>query len=258
MKRRKNKSKASQPRFHFAWLRYAIVLVVIVFLAVVGYRQTVAFFKKSDLFMIRDIAVDPSLEFIMSSKLSSLKGKNLFAVNLAAVQRQLQYEYPQVSELKLTRRFPDKVLVTARRRTPAANMVIRNQDVVLDEEGVILPSSAGNGLELPALTGVNTRDWKPIIGSRLKARDLSLALKILKAFRQEPALVTYRIRRLDVSNFSHMVFYLSDNLQIILDREDISDKMKTLGLVLSQTRNELGQVKYIDLRFREPVLGKKE
>ena len=40
-------------------------------------------------------------------------------------------------------------------------------------------------------------------------------------------------------------------------RDQIVQKIRVLGVVLAQDALNLGDVKYIDLRFKEPIIGKK-
>jgi hypothetical protein len=42
-----------------------------------------------------------------------------------------------------------------------------------------------------------------------------------------------------------------------LDREKIAQRIKVLGVVLSQGNLDMDHVKYVDLRFKEPIIGKK-
>jgi len=257
-KRAKNKNRSNGgPKLPLTWLRNFVIFILICFIAVMVYRQVIRIFMNSEYFAIRDIAVDSSLEFLNTAELASLKGKNLFAVNLDAAQKKLQYKYPEISQLKISRRFPDQLLVTAHRRIPMAQIEIKNKQVFLDEDGVILPFTAGEGLELPTIIGVNTEKWSPTPGTQVRGRDLHAALRIIEAFRGEEGLSSYRIRKLDVNNFSKITFYISDKLQIIIDRDKISTRMKMLALVLSQTTENMDTVRYIDLRFQQPILGKK-
>jgi hypothetical protein len=46
-------------------------------------------------------------------------------------------------------------------------------------------------------------------------------------------------------------------LQIIIDQDSIAHNVKVLGVILAQKQFEINQAKYIDLRFKEPIIGKK-
>ena len=52
-------------------------------------------------------------------------------------------------------------------------------------------------------------------------------------------------------------FYINDTLKVIVDDKDIERKLKILKVLLAKTKSEFGNLRYIDLRFKEPVVGKK-
>ena len=49
----------------------------------------------------------------------------------------------------------------------------------------------------------------------------------------------------------------ASNLKIIMDEDDLDHELKMLSLVLSQAKVDANNIKYIDMRFKEPILGKK-
>jgi cell division septal protein FtsQ len=61
----------------------------------------------------------------------------------------------------------------------------------------------------------------------------------------------------DVDNLSKVSFNIGPMLQIILDKEDSARKLEMLVSLISQKKLDFREVKYIDLRFKEPVVGKK-
>ena len=110
---------------------------------------------------------------------------------------------------------------------------------------------------LPLITGLRLPKGRMTIGSLIENEDLQVALGIIRVFRTERALVSYKISKIDVGNLSEIYFYLTESLKVIIDEENFRHKLRILALVLSQAKSELNTVKYIDLRFKEPILGKK-
>ncbi len=62
---------------------------------------------------------------------------------------------------------------------------------------------------------------------------------------------------MDVDNLSKVSFNIGPMLEIILDKEDSARKLELLVSLISQKKLDFREVKYIDLRFKEPVVGKK-
>jgi hypothetical protein len=61
-----------------------------------------------------------------------------------------------------------------------------------------------------------------------------------------------------VENLSKIFLELESGLMIIMDGQNLVDKVHMLNLLLSQKQINLQRVNYIDLRFKEPVMGMKE
>lgn len=238
-------------------LKNIVIGVVLVFFVFILYQKGIALLKSSDYFIVRDIVYDPSLKFMDAEFMAGLKGKNLFNVDLKKIERQLQMEYPRFSQLRILKKFPNQILVVASTRAPFAQTRINGKIAILDDEGAVVALSADLDTHLPLVTGVRLSTGKITIGSPMQSIPLSTALAVVKAFRAEATLAAYRISKIDVANLSQIYFYITEDLKVILDEDDLGRELKILGLVLSQTKNELENVRYIDLRFKEPVLGKK-
>ncbi|HOW34808.1 MAG TPA: hypothetical protein PL155_00125 [Candidatus Omnitrophota bacterium] len=238
-------------------LKNIIILIVLVFFSFLTYQKVAFLLRHSDYFMIRSIICEPSLRFMEASLVSNFKGKNIFAVDLKKIERHLRVEYPRFTQLKILKRFPDQILVAARERAPFAQTKVNGKIVTLDPQGAMMEVSTDLDDRLPFIIGVRLVVPKFVLGSRVDSIALRAAFEVIKAFRSEPELAGYHIAKIDVTNLSQIYFYINDDLRIIADQENIVRQLKILGLLLLQAKTELKDVKYIDLRFKEPILGKK-
>jgi cell division septal protein FtsQ len=214
-------------------------------------------FQHLDYFNIRSIDIDPSLQFIDKRDVKNLVGKNIFAINLKAIEHKLSYKYPQASQLKVTKRFPDQISVIAKQRMPIAQIQIQDKTVIIDEEGVILALENEKNKNLMNIVGAKLKNPKLVLGLPLRGTNLWMALKIIKSFKENSSLTKYSISEINVENLSKIYFTLDNNLEIIVDRDKVAQKMRVLGVILSQEQLDFKHVKYVDLRFKEPVIGKK-
>lgn len=281
MKKRDKPTKNSVRYF-----KYAVLGSFTAFFLYVIYGQAALMLKRSDYFKVRQILYDQGSEFIKISRLAGLKNKNIFEVDLNAEQKYLQRQYPEISQLQIYRRFPDQLVVLARKRVAFAKANIKNRNVILDEEGVVLTPIAETP-DLPTIygKGLGKADVSP--GTAVRGADLRCALKVIRNFKENRRLDSYQISKINVDNLSQVYFYIlktektsvgvsvlaplkvpktaalsknavNEELKIIIDRDDIPHKMKILELILSQAKPEFGDVQYVDLRFKEPILGKKD
>jgi len=194
----------------------------------IGYaagKGAIHLLQKSDYFRIQSVVIDPSLQFINKRDLKSLMGKNIFEVDLKAAQRKLSYKYPQASQLKMMKRFPNRIGVVAKQRHPFAQVQIKDKTVTLDQEGVILSSEEKGDKDLPYIIGTKSGDQKLVRGLPLRGSDIQMALKIAKLFEANDSLSSYAVSEINMENFSKIYFTLSNHLQVIVDRDKIAQKM---------------------------------
>ena len=154
----------------------------------------------------------------------------------------------------MVKRFPNQVSVLAKQRVPYAQLQIQDKIVVLDREAVILSLEDKKDKNLPDIVGTKLKNPKLVLGMPLKGSDIWLTLKIIKLFSANSAFDPYVIKGVNIENLSKIHFTLSNQLDVIIDRDKIAQKIRVLGIVLAQDRLDLGDVKYIDLRLKEPII----
>lgn len=249
---RKKKTKLT-----FNAVKVGGVLVGVVLIVGILIYQTQGFLTQSKYFQVKSVVVDPSLAFIKKGDLTMLRGKNIFQVDLKGLKSTLSRKYPQITELKVTRRYPNQIQLLARKRHPFAQTKVLNRTVTLDGQSVILSTTDGRDKSLPLVSGIESVNQKLYLGSTLKDEQLKIALSIIQAKELNEDLGVFEIEEVDVKNLSKINVYLTKKLLVIVDKDKVAQKMRNLGLVLNQTHIELADIKYIDLRFKDPIIGKK-
>lgn len=244
------------PKFISSAFPFLAAFLIVGAIGYYGYRETRDFLLTSKYFRVAAVDVDPSLSFIDPQHFAGVKGKSIFAVDLDKLQRRLSFVYPQAAYLKVSRRFPNRILIQAKKRLPFVQAYVRNKTVVLDSEGVILSLGGHGDGPLPAVFGVSD-NAELALGLALDDDRLRAALRIIKEIRANPSFSGYDVINIHVDNLLKIYFHLSNGLQVIVDQERIDQKIRLLAFVLTQKNINLEQTKYIDLRFKEPVLGKK-
>jgi len=240
-----------------AYAKIIITGILIIGIGFIVVNRTQYIFSHVDYFKVRSVTIDPSLQFINKRDFRGLMGKNIFTVDLKAVQRKLNFKYPQTSQLKVIKRFPNQISVLAKQRVPFVQLQIQNQIVVLDKEAVILSLKEKRNKDIPNIIGAKINNPKLVLGAPLRGSDIWLTLKIVKLFKANSGLASYSIKDINIESLSKIYFTLSNKLDIVIDKDKIAQKIRVLSVVLAQDRLDLGDVKYIDLRFREPIIGKK-
>jgi cell division septal protein FtsQ len=219
---------------------------------------TIYFFRHNDYFKIRSVTIDPSLSFINKHDLGNLIGKNIFDIDLLTVRHRLSYKYPEASDLKVVKHFPGQIAIVAKQRFPFAQIQVQDKMAILDDQGVVLSLQEKGDKELPHIIGAKLSDQKLTRGLPLAEADIRVALEIARDFKSVKSLSAYAIEKIDIENLSKILLTLSNGLDVMVDRGNIGQRMKVLGVVLSQDQLDLKQINYVDLRFKEPIIGKKK
>jgi cell division septal protein FtsQ len=241
----------------------AVLIVLFICLAALT-----GFLRDCDYFKIKDVIFSGN----SSADLAYLRGTGIFSLNLEKESQYLLERYPAYSVVKLVRVLPNRIFVEFKKRKPIA-FVKLNRYYCLDEQAVLfdVPQDAQEA-DLPLILGFESRIFGPSPGSRYNIAELMLALNIIKEAGLNAALRGFKIKVINVANGNSASFFLSlpdasqteqpasaaQGLEVKLGPTDIKFKIGILAGLLGQSANELSNIKYIDLRFKEPVIKFKE
>ncbi len=236
--------------------RYSLAGIIAIAIIFSGARQAAQALFDSRYFRIKTVEIDRTLGFLDKQDFASLNGKSIFSVDVGRFQRSLTGKYPQMAQANIVKKFPNKILVLAKKRAPFAQVYIQNKTFLIDDQGVVLFGAPEKGEKFPLISGIFSRR-RITTGSVLSGESTLLALSVIKEFQNNHSFSPYAVAKIDVNNPKEIDFHLSNGLKIIVDKTDIERKIDTLALVLARNRLDTAQVKYIDLRFKDPILGTK-
>lgn len=245
-----------------------IIIAIIIFLGLLFILRNLArLLRSSDYFRIKDIISNEE----NITEFSYLKGKNIFTVDLQNESRDILELYPNYRKIRLYRVLPNRLFVDFIIRTPLGFVKLYRYFCV-DEDGVMfdVPGQLGR-LDLPLILGLETKILAPIPGKKYNLNELSLALDIIKTISKNKSLRDCKIKMIKVANPNDASFFIlfasqllnypkgqivkgSEVLEIKIGQDGIEDRINTLGSLLIQLKNDLRNIKYIDLRFKEPVI----
>ena len=251
------KKKAKSQNNNSPFTKFILLAISVFVLGLVVYNLAEDAFTRSPYFRVKMIVLDPSLQFINKNDLVYLIGKNVFTIDLKEVQRKLGYKYPQIAQLRIVKNYPDQILIQAKKRFALAQVMVRRRIAVVDEQGMVLMFLHDIDSTLPAIKGINDKGIKIELGFPITGQDLVLALKIIKAYEDHKILAAYPIMDIEIENPSKIEMTIINNLKIIIDQEKIEQRMNVLVVLLSQAKLDFEKIKYLDLRFQEPIIGQK-
>ena len=243
-----------------------ITIIIIIFLAsffMISY--TWRFFRLLEYFQIKKIIARGA----DAGEFNYLKGKNIFSVDLNHESGYILDSYPDCGKIKLIRVLPDEIFIDFIKRKPIA-LVKLYRYFAIDDEAVLF--YAKEDLDLPIIVGLETKIFGPKPGRRYNIKELALVLGIIKEVNKNKVLKHYKIRKIDVANPVNTSIFISypqimtdyskgrqkiisqEALEVKIGQEDIKDKIIILAGLIEQEKSELVNIKYIDLRFKDPVI----
>jgi cell division septal protein FtsQ len=257
--KRSNTTKAGAGIKDFIVSRATTILVIFVFLIFAAVLLK-AFLRESDYFKLRVVDVKASfLDVRAASSISNriLKAyqlKSIFSVNLTHIAQYVQNSYGDVRDVAVRISLPDKLIVSLKLRRPVA-LVKSGKFYPVDEDGVALPGgSRVDALDdLPIINGIDIRT----VNARYTYRNLKLALKLLEEIRLVRSLSSLGVAAINVYDPRNMSFNLKNGVEIRVGEENFKERLDLLSKALRDPRLVMDNIKYIDVRFKDIIVGPK-
>ena len=210
-----------------------------------GYRLT-----RLDLFRIRQVVCKDKLPL----DFSYLEGSNIFGVDLRKESRRLELLYPGYSKIRLIKVFPDRIFVDFIERVPLAYVKLQRYFCIDEDQVLFDPPKQPLERELPLILGLERRVYNPSAGGRVNLREMGFAVSLIKTAARGSVLKSYPIKTINVPGLSNASFSIADGLEIRISQDRMDEKMDILNSLLAQEKDRLADIRYIDLRFKEPVI----
>lgn len=231
-------------------LPFKVILIACLILAIFYFsiRSLLKLFLTSEYFKVRDIITNNE-----DVDLSYLKGINIFTVDLDRLSSNLNSRYPDYRTIVLARCLPNCICVDFKKREVIAYVKLYRYFAV-DERGVLFnPEGEDLKPDIPVILGLQTKIFGPKSGARFDIKELRLALDLIREVKNINKLSEYNIKKINASDARELSFYILDNTEVKIG-EEIKEKLMVFSSLLAHISSELKNIRYIDLRFREPVI----
>lgn len=247
-----------KPVFWLAIIFLALWIIISYSLKVIG---------GSGYFVVKEIVSNNSTWI----DLSYLKEKDILNLDLNQEARRILSFCPECSAVKVVRVLPNRIFVDFLRRKPIA-IVKLYKYFAIDERGIFFNLSDDWPKDsLPLILGLESKVFGPKQGKKYNSKELSCCLGIIKEVGFNKAFKDYRVTKIDVTTPGTITFFLLSAvnlasqdilsgqvspgvIEIKLSLDNIKPKLAILSGVFISSKNDLGAIKYVDLRFNEPVI----
>lgn len=221
-------------------------------------------FVDSDLFNVKGVDV----RFYDGKKISrragfagiedkDVLGANIFLVDLKSFKERIENAHPELRDVVVGRALPDKLIVQARQRRAVAQ-IYGDRLYFIDKDGVLLPYIKNPAEEsVPLISGI--RLISPFRGGVAQKEKIGKALSLISALSQNKKLSKYRIKTIDMADSRNISFFLNasdaEKVEIKIGDSEFAKRLDVLATILEQLSQDIEKVKYIDLRFEDPIVG---
>jgi len=231
-----------------------IVFLFILWLLFWMYSQLRDFLNNAPIFNVKNVEVEQSIKFIDDRPLKALKGQNILSIDLKRIHEQIANRYPQISQLRIIRQFPDTIMVLAKKRDILFQVQVRKKYLVVDTQGVTMFYSA-SPLACPLVLGVPLEKKRIVMGTVSTSKELNTVVDLFEQFKIHPHTSRLKVLTVQAENLSKIELMVMPNIQIIIDQEDLPAKVDRLEVLFKNGKVNWSLVKYIDVRFKEPIIN---
>lgn len=241
-----------------------IIVSIIIFLLVSFLWHRL---KNLEYFKVKEIITKESPNF----DLLYLKDSNILTLDLGKEAKYIAEIHPSYRKVRLIRILPNRLFVDFIRRKPLGVVKLYRYFCV-DEDLVLFDLPEGLQMQdLPLITGLETKIFGPKAGKVYKIKELVFAVNIINEVNRSRLSRVCGLKKIEVGNLSNASFFLlipqSDSsakksqgpvelqlLEIRIEQDNLKDKINILSSLFMQSRKDWNKIKYIDLRFKEPVI----
>jgi len=260
------KKRESQPRQkrNFRGVVKFIFWTVLVACIGVGIVMFQYMFVDSDLFNVKTLDVrfydqKNALHRVNFSDIEDkdVMGTNVFLVDLNSFKERIARAHPELRDIVVRRALPNRLIVQARQRVPVAQ-VYGDRPYFIDKDGVFLPYAKDSANEemTPIITGIRP---SPTRGGTLQKEKIDKALFLIEAASMNQKLSKYKIKKIDITDSRNISFFFNaadaEKVEIKIGEGEFTKRLDVLSTVLQQLGGDIHRVKYIDLRFEDPIVG---
>ena len=225
-----------------------VILFLLVFtvgMAGFGWGSWVLFetyyFKSQTLFVLHDIRNGVTITTgktltpdLVCEVLGIREGINLFSLKIEQKRQELLEQAPNIRDITIVRRMPDKMNISIIEREPVAR--VGSNGRVVDEEGVVFIRYAGTG-GLPMIKGGDEfAQIKP--GDRVHGNEMAAVRLVVNSLRPECRL---RILVLDTMKDDYLLLTLSDHRQAKFAWEGMQDEEKSTESKMQKQFDQLAK-----------------
>jgi cell division septal protein FtsQ len=244
-------------------IKNLILVMLLGFLIWGGFDWIRSFISASPYFRVGEVEIvivgrTPLTKDTIKRLLDVHKNRSIFDIDLKATRDIILSNYPEVKRLIVNRVFPNKLVLIIRPRRPIAQISLPSGFCLIDSESIVLPDiRALASADLPVIAGLDQRSVISRLGKKYDYLGLRKALRLIGVLDQTGFSQGHEIHMVDVSDARNLSLYIEGGIEIKIGGEDFVNRLYALNKTFETARLDKTQIKYIDLRFGNVIIGPK-
>ena len=231
---------------------WASLVVVVVAVVAVSHAA-----RHSEAFRLERIILPPGSTLQAPA---ALIGQNLWTIDLERVADQLQSQQPQLKRVRVIRQLPNTLAIEISKRAPIGQVRLASgRWHPVDVEGFVLAEAQAAAWD--HLVMVNgTEQGRPVVkaGAANTNERLVEALRLIAWLRRSPALIGHRLTAIEMADPRQVILIVDEDVEIRCGSEtQLAQQLRRLRRVWKLLASQPVAVRYIDVRFAEPVVGQR-
>ncbi len=208
---------------------------------------------RSDAFRVETIEI-PEASGLKAPE--HLKGESMWAVDLRDLAESLNAQQPELAWGRVTRVLPNTLRVETKAREAAAQVQLGQWHAV-DADGFVFSPASTDPVEgLVILKGIGDPKSPVKAGRRNENARLLGGLRVVASLKDSTPLRDHHVVSVDVSDRQQLTFTLENDMEIRCgSEEELASQLERLRGVLARVAKQTLDIRYIDVRFPEPVIG---
>lgn len=185
-------------------------------------------------------------------------GQNIFKINLKELKFKIEKSHPEFKEISIIRILPNQLKINLKERKAVAQLR-SGRYFPIDLEGILLPQIKNLPDEdLPVIWGFELNNTKTFDWDLSDEKRIVKALELIKEIEVNRYISNYKLKKIDISDSRNISFFLgSGMLEIKIGDSNFKERLTNLQTILSEFGTKSKEVRYIDLRFENPVISSK-
>ncbi|MBN2120988.1 MAG: FtsQ-type POTRA domain-containing protein [Candidatus Omnitrophica bacterium] len=221
------------------------------------------FFTESNLFLVRQIrtnldeVIDPYKTNIKLPQ-GAINNKNLFLLDIKNISRTLEKKYPQYKNVFVRRQFPSTLFIEFVERLPFFQIDIRGDFWFVDDENIIISGPKPKPYPgLVAVYGLFPKSAVMSVGREISFSFSDRVNSLIKELKALGLLDNFKVTSLQAYSLNNIWFDL-EGIKIKVGDTEYRKKLGLLErLILPRFKEDFDKIDYIDLRFKDYVVGYK-